>query len=237
MGLNWTLQVFDALPSTQDVCKQHARDGAAEGLVIQALQQDAGKGRHGREWVSGQGNLAVSFILRPGCAASDVGQVSILTGVALAKTIRQFTESKIHLKWPNDVMLAEKKCAGILMETDINPQGDIEWLVIGVGVNIATAPDMGHALHDYGAVDIQTFLNTFLDEVRAYYMLWQAGKFADIRHEWLGFSYKRGTPLNVGVFETVDENGNLVVLNEENELKTISAGDVYLKDRDYAAGN
>ena len=142
------------------------------------------------------------------------------------------------LKWPNDVMIDGRKCAGILMEAEIG--GDmLQHVVVGVGVNLRSAPDIGVALSDFTAddIDCSVFLNAFLDQVSRYYSHWQAKGFADIRQEWLELTYEKGVSLNVGDFEDIDQYGNLIVRDAQNQLKTISAGDVYLKDKNYVTGD
>ena len=228
MSIQWDIEAFETLPSTQDVCKNRADDGAAEGLVINARSQSAGRGRHGRIWQHEAGNLAFSFILRPEADTHTIGHFSILVGVALAKTIGEGAV----LKWPNDVLVDGKKCAGILIDSDLSGT-NINWLVVGVGVNTAHAPDIGAALN----MDADAFLAALLENIDALYASYKADGFELIRAEWLARTYPKGTALNVGVFEDLDVHGNLVVRDAQNTLKTISAGDVYLKDMNYASGH
>jgi len=226
--LHWDIQVFTKLNSTQDECKRLAVDGVPEGAVVQAIQQVLGRGRHGRIWLSEEGNLAMSFILRPRCEIVKIGQISIMIGVALAQTIGK----KAQLKWPNDVLVDGRKCAGILIDSDLSG-GALNWLVIGIGVNVASAPEIGAVLN----VDGDKFRDALLANIAQLYMRWQRDGFADIRLEWLARTYEKGMALNVGAFESLDELGNLIVRDRQNQLQTISAGDVFLKDRDYAAGD
>ncbi len=219
MPLEFSIEVFESLPSTQDLARSRVEKGAAEGLVIQALEQSDGRGRQGRAWVSGQGNLTLSFILRPACSAQKIGQISLMIGVALARAIGETAV----LKWPNDVMVGGKKCAGVLIESDLQG-GDVNWLVVGVGVNTASAPEMGCAID----VDRDAFRDVFLNEVGALYAHWQEHGFEDIRRQWLARSHPKGAALNIGAFEDLDAEGNLVVRDAQNALQTYSSGDVYL---------
>ncbi len=228
MTILWELQVFDSLPSTQDVIKERAFAGAAEGLVVQALAQSGGRGRHGRHWQMGDGNLALSFLLRPSCNVQDIGQISILVGVALAKVIGDRT----ILKWPNDVMIEGRKCAGILIESDLYGAG-VNWLCVGVGVNTQSAPEMGAALY----VPRDEFRDRFLSAVSDLYDEWQSNGFESIRRAWLARTYPKGAQLNIGAFEDLDEAGNLIVRDGQNTLQRYSSGDVYLKEDHYAAGD
>ena len=199
--------------------------GADEGLVVQAVQQSAGRGRQGRAWDSLEGNLHVSFLLKPDCDAKNIGQLAILIGVAVAEAIQEMCSGEPCLKWPNDVLLKGQKCAGILVNTDL-VGGRVEWAVIGVGVNTAKAPEGAVSL----GCDRDLFLNEMLEQVKRYYTVWKDKGFEDIRAKWLEKTYQQGSALNVGVFEDIDEYGNLVVRTPENQLQTISTGDVFLKD-------
>ncbi|MCB1720592.1 MAG: biotin--[acetyl-CoA-carboxylase] ligase [Rhodospirillales bacterium] len=226
--MHWDIQVFTKLDSTQDECKRLAVDGGPEGTVVQAIQQVSGRGRHGRMWLSEEGNLAMSFILRPRCEIVKVGQISVMVGVALAQAIGK----KAQLKWPNDVLVDGRKCAGILIDSDLSG-GALNWLVIGVGVNTHSAPEMGAALN----VDCDEFRDAFLENISQFYAEFRRNGFVNIRDEWLERTYPKGAVLNVGTFEGLDEWGNLIVRGAQNQLQTISAGDVFLKDRNYAAGD
>ena len=155
------------------------------------------------------------------------GRVAILTGVALAKTIG----AGAMLKWPNDVLLGGRKCAGILIDSDLDGSR-INWLVVGIGVNTAQAPEIGGAL----PAGREAFRARLLSAVADYYDRWRRAGFAQIRQEWIEASYPRGTMLNVGAFEDLDEFGSLVVRDKDNRRRTVPAGDIYLRGRDYAAG-
>ncbi len=233
--IDFHIEVFDSLPSTQDVCKDHAFKGASEGLVVQAREQTQGRGRHGRAWVGSKGNLACSILLRPECEARRVGQISILIGVALGEAIRLCSDKSVILKWPNDVVLNDAKCAGILLESELSTKGQIKWVVAGIGVNIIDAPDDKEYLGD--SINCDYFLKLFLKSLALHYSQWKSDGFDDIRKKWMDMTYFRGSILNVGVFDDLDTYGNLIVLDDQNAKKIISAGDVYLKDRNYAIGH
>lgn len=230
MPIQWDIQTFDVLDSTQSLAKDYAIDGAAEGLVIRALKQNAGKGRHGREWQHQKDNLAFSFILKPQTALQQIGQFAILTGVALAETCLTLNIPNCQLKWPNDLMHNNKKAAGILIETNSDQDQN---LIIGIGVNTNTAPENAACLN----IDSDQFLQTFLTSFAAKYETYKNEDFAPIREAWLKNTYPPGTPLNIGIFETMDEHGNIVVRGPQNTLNTYASGDVFLKEDHYASGH
>lgn len=128
------LEVFDALPSTQDVAHQLAADGVPEGTVVIANEQTAGRGRSGKTWSSSFDDVCLSYVMRPPSAAA-LGALPLRIGLQLAARLEAIVEDRITLKWPNDVFYGEGKVAGILVEARWRGQS-LDWLVAGVGVNV-----------------------------------------------------------------------------------------------------
>ena len=127
------IRVFEATSSTNDVLKEAARQGAPEGVVAVASVQTAGRGRHGRSWVSPPGNLFLSILLRP----EDPAILSLLplaAGVAVAEALGVEGVDP-RLKWPNDVLVSGRKLAGILAEASTGASG-VESVVVGIGANV-----------------------------------------------------------------------------------------------------
>ncbi len=230
MIMDWRVEILECLASTQDVVKARAESGAAEGLVVQALRQEAGRGRQAREWVSPEGNLYLSLLLRPECCVADVGKISLMIGVALARAIAEFSDVKPMLKWPNDVLLGGKKCAGILIESDLRADGAVNWLVVGFGVNIASAPEIGAVV---GGVTVDVFQDRALVYIADLYKV----PFVEVRDMWLSYAHKVGAALRVeidgamveGSFLDIDADGNLL-LDVGGETVSVSSGDVYLSE-------
>lgn len=231
MSINWTVEKHSILPSTQDALREQAL-GKPEGFVIQAAQQSAGRGRHGREWVSPPGNLYVSVLLKPDCAAAQTGQVSFVAALAVAGAVEKFSKEDLFLKWPNDVFLGGKKCAGVLIESEIE-DGKVKFLLLGIGVNIASAPPEGSVV---GGVDPDAFRDEMLAQLGRYYALWRAEGFAPIREGWLMRAHpadtkivvKSGSNVVEGRFRDIDAEGNLLLLDAGRNIRRISAGDVLL---------
>lgn len=243
MSIAWSIETHERVHSTQDIAKDLASRGQAEGLVIHALEQNAGRGRHGREWVSESGNLYLSMLLLPACHAQKLGQLSLLTGLALARAVLPFLEKSdvLQLKWPNDVLLDGRKCAGLLLETELNAAGDVEFCVVGIGLNLVSAPqDIWASVADYSAKvpQVNEMRDLFLAEFGALYSEWMLNGFDGIAKDWLVAAHRKGTPLKVkvgehvedGTFHAIDDAGNLLLLDRASELKVISAGEVYLFD-------
>lgn len=125
------LEHHQEIGSTSDRLKELARAGAPEWTVVTADAQTAGRGRQGKAWISPPGNLHLSVLLRP---ATSPNLLPLLAGVAVREALASFGIEG-RLKWPNDVLLGERKLAGLLAESSSGPQGT-EWVVLGIGVNV-----------------------------------------------------------------------------------------------------
>lgn len=237
MSVSWVVEKFENVTSTQLLAGEALAAGKAlEGAVFQAAAQRLGRGRHGREWFSPPGNLYLSLILTPHCALEKMGQISLLVSLALAKAIDR--DEILTLKWPNDVLLKGKKCAGVLLESAIK-EGLVAALVIGVGMNLNEAPEEGVALGDLENknLDIDEFRDQFLAHLGALYDLWKKEGFKDIKQAWLARSYKPGALITVkkgsetvsGIFEGLDDFGNLRLREKDETLRTIASGEVFLE--------
>ena len=139
----------DEVSSTNDVALAAAREGADRVWVV-AQRQTGGRGRHGRAWASPPGNLYASLVLIDPCEVARAPELGFVTGTALFEAARALTgldHPRLSLKWPNDLMVDARKCAGILLEGHHLGDGAFA-LVIGVGVNVTHAPpEFGQAAH------------------------------------------------------------------------------------------
>ena len=131
----WSILRCDEVDSTNNVCKTLAAQGADDTAVI-ARRQTAGKGRLGRSFLSPEGGLYLSVLWR-GCPAGQLLTVTPLAAVAVCRAIQQVCGAVCGIKWCNDVVLNGKKLCGILTESSLRPDGGAEWLVVGIGVNVA----------------------------------------------------------------------------------------------------
>jgi BirA family biotin operon repressor/biotin-[acetyl-CoA-carboxylase] ligase len=131
------LRVLDEVDSTNRVALDDARAGAPDGLVVVADHQTAGRGRLGRTWVAPPGaSLLVSVLLRPSVPVDRVHVVTMAAGVALVDAVRAVAGIDATLKWPNDVLVGDRKLAGMLTEADLGPDGAVRAAVLGTGVNV-----------------------------------------------------------------------------------------------------
>ena len=139
----YVLHAFDRVGSTNDEARRLAEQGTEAGAVVVAKEQLRGRGRHGRVWQSPPGNLYASLLLRPGCTVARSAQLSLVASLALAEALIALAppNSDVRVKWPNDVLVRGAKVAGLLLESASRPGGRVAWVVVGSGVNIASAPD------------------------------------------------------------------------------------------------
>ncbi len=234
--INWSVKRFNTLPSTQNHLQNMLNDNTdlPEGLVINATNQSCGRGRYGRKWEGANGNLYLSFLIKPKCNINEIGQISLLSGLAASKAIRSLVHNKVILKWPNDILIEGKKCCGIL----INKEND--YLIIGMGVNIKSAPlDTACFLQAYSSANItaQNFMDKLLSCFSDYYERWQLSGFSDLRDEWLCSTYDKGQKVSVkigeekitGSFEAIDMSGNLILIcDSTGHEKKVTSGEVFL---------
>ena len=137
------VEVLASVRSTMDVAHALGGDGAPPGTLVLADEQTAGRGRSGKSWRSPAGaGIWMTLLERPNDAEA-LGVLSIRLGLKAARVLQRFAEGRVHLKWPNDVLLDGRKLAGILVETRWRER-QVDWVAIGIGVNVAM-PDEAHA--------------------------------------------------------------------------------------------
>jgi len=241
-AIDWHVHTYAQLSSSQDYGRELAEEGLPEGTVIQCLMQKRGRGRQGREWVSPMGNLYMSFILRPDCTPDKAGQISFVVAVALSKAIDQYIDDahKKTLKWPNDILIDGKKCAGILIESTMGDSGNVSALTVGVGVNIIAPPEEAIGLQQVSGktqVSIHPFRDVFLAEMAVLYTQWKNQGFGPIRTQWLKNAHGLNQPVKAtigdtiheGIFKDLDKDGALVLTLADGTNKEIRAGDVFFE--------
>jgi BirA family biotin operon repressor/biotin-[acetyl-CoA-carboxylase] ligase len=237
------LIVHDRLDSTNSEALRLARSGEAGPLWIVARDQTAGRGRRGREWVSADGNLATSLLfvapVTPAVAAT-LGFVASLAVHEVCSAVAP--EVSFALKWPNDVLAAGGKVAGLLLESET--RGAVLAVVIGFGLNLASAPhDMpfpARSLRALGCtVTAEEFFARLTDTWLSWASLWNQGRGFDvIRSAWLArargigqsVSVRTGERVDTGIFETLDDEGRLILRKADGMIRVFSAGDVYFGD-------
>ena len=231
---SWRLLVHEALPSTSDLCRRMAEAGESEGLVILARRQTAGRGTQGRDWASPLGNLYMSVLLRPDAAIGAAPRHALMAAVVVADALAPLLPdpSRLRLKWPNDVLLDGGKLAGLLVEAADDGAGWIDWLTIGFGVNLATAPDLpGRSTACLGpeAPSPEVFAADLLSRLAT----WCSEPFCAVRDAWLSRGPTLGEPVRLrlgdhehkGCFDGLGEDGRLL-LRIGGVVRAFAAGEI-----------
>jgi len=215
------------------------------------VRQTAGRGRRGRAWTSGEGNLAATLLLRPEAPRSVTGQLSFAAALAAAEMVSHFApDAVIQVKWPNDVLAKGRKIAGLLLEGGPISGGESRsdpqktWLAIGIGVNLASFPEgtefpatsLAHSLAQLGIAppSPEDALTVLAARFAHWYDAWMRDGFEIVRAAWLARASGLGSPIRArlpnetrsGVFEGIDESGALL-LNEGASVRAIAAGEVF----------
>lgn len=240
----YRLIAFDLVESTNDEARRLAAEGAGNGTLVWAKEQSKGRGRQGRRFVSPPGNLYMSLIVRPEKPPREAAQLSFVTALALGDAVGSVAPPmiEVHYKWPNDVLFNGRKGSGILLETEIGPCGTLEWLVIGLGVNVRSFPletsFPATSLHFEGGDSSVTevgLLESFARHFQAWVSRWLDDGFAPLRRTWLQHAYRLGETVEIrlphetltGRFADLDETGALVVERPDGTTRLITAGDPY----------
>jgi BirA family transcriptional regulator, biotin operon repressor / biotin---[acetyl-CoA-carboxylase] ligase len=239
----YRLIALDSVGSTNEEAKVRARAGAEDGTIVWAREQTAGRGRDGRSWLSPRGNLYFSLILRPDCVPAQAAQISFVAalgvGTALASVVPPLM--RVQYKWPNDVLLDGSKVAGILLETESAGADALAWLVVGVGINLASHPDNT----PYPATDLRThtgdvvtpeaMLGAFGRHFLTWTNTWLEEGFAPVRAAWREWAKGMGETIRVrlpneeltGVFVDLDADGALLLDMPGAKRRRVTAGDVF----------
>ena len=238
---------FLQLDSTNDETQKLASQGEREGLVVISEVQLGGKGRLGRQWFSPSGGIWLSILLRPKVNPAHASKLTLMTGVAVAQTIRATTGLSVKLKWPNDVLINDKKVSGIL--TELNASANkIEFVVVGIGINAnIDSRAIPYELRDI-ATSLQIelgreisrveFVSKLLANFEKLYFKYTKQNFGTILQTWGELSdtihryVKVVTETEVVEGKAVElgTNGELIIETETGAKKSVIAGDcIYLR--------
>jgi BirA family biotin operon repressor/biotin-[acetyl-CoA-carboxylase] ligase len=236
----WTgFEGAEELASTNDECARLAREGAAEGTVVVAARQSAGRGRLGRTWSSEGGGVYLSALLRPQLAPADVVSLGLVASLGVAIGLESLGVIPA-LKWPNDVQLGGRKLAGVLLEMSAEADA-VRWVVVGCGINVAPtdAPGAAWVREANADVTIPRVAGAALDGMAEAYRRFLAGGFAALADEYRSRDSLLGSEVEVrdiggalvasGLAESVDSSGALVVRSAKG-AQAVLAGDVTLRN-------
>lgn len=209
---------------------------------ILADSQTAGRGRRGRAWQSPVGNLMTTLYLPISFDAVKAGQLAFVAGLALERTVSALIgeRAQASLKWPNDVLVDGKKASGILLESAMR-DNKIDWLAIGLGLNLAHHPDDT----PYPATSLAAYMDTPANNLAALEILarafdevfrqWRNGGFGPVLQAWRAVAHGLGGPIVAtleneqfeGIFKDIDEKGALILQTAAGDTMAIDAGDVF----------
>lgn len=234
----WHWQDFAELGSTNDCAVKLSEQPPSPHFVITAARQTAGRGRRGRSWQSLEGNLFMSLGME--MEQRRWSELVFVISLALLESVHLFKPGiDVSLKWPNDVLVAGGKISGILLE-----KGAGMYIIIGIGVNIASAPAVSGSLLYHSVslaeegiiTDRITFLKAFLRQFNCGLERWNRQGFAVVKKLWLRFAKGIGGEIRVnlpreslsGIFKGLGDDGCLL-LETAGEIKKIAAGDVFFQ--------
>lgn len=233
------LQVTAVLPSTNTTARALAQDGAPEGTVVVATAQTAGRGTRSRSFFSPQGGVYMSIILRP--READGCLITSCAAVAVARAIERLCPLGVQVKWVNDLYVGGRKLCGILTEAGFTPNNSIDFVVLGIGVNVAAVdfpPDIADIATSLGnegcAVDRNALIAAILEEWETAYATISSGDFlaeSRTRSCVLGrrITVIRGNEQFVAVATGIDERGHLTVQKDSGETVTLHSGEVSIR--------
>lgn len=246
------IHLFDKLTSTNEKAHELAMAGAPEGTAVIAESQTSGKGRRGRVWFSPSGrNIYTSIILRPSISPEDAPKLTLVAAVALAEAIieslKSFGVHSTGIKWPNDILIDKKKCAGILTEMKINSDG-LVFVIIGIGINVnmdlcdiptelkTDATSLSIELGD--TLSREGILQSLYSKIENWYKRYLSEGFLPIKERWEVLSAIKGAFVRAassvdglhsyeeGEALGLDDEGELLIKKDDGTVIAVRTGDI-----------
>ncbi|MGZ7135149.1 MAG: biotin--[acetyl-CoA-carboxylase] ligase [Methanobacterium sp.] len=236
------IHYFREVDSTNEVAKTLAEEGAPEGTVVIAERQRKGKGRGGKPWISPIGGAWMSIILRPDTLPMNAPQLTFTAGVAAAKTIKSEYGLDVGIKWPNDILIENKKVCGIL--TEISTEKDsIDYIIAGIGIDANVDLDsIPPELRDETTslktemeeeISRMILVRKFLENFEPMYNQFNQGNFKKILQKWRKYSktigsnveIRKGTEIVQGEAVGVNKEGILILELKDGTLRKIISGE------------
>lgn len=243
LGAKWMgkrIFSYQELDSTNNAAMRLGSEGLAAGTCVFAEYQKKGRGRLGRVWVSPRGkNILFSTILRPELNSSEVSRLTLMSALAVIKSIESQTGVKLQVKWPNDVVYKGKKVCGILTEMSGESER-VGFVVVGIGINVNTTarelPPQSASLRQIAGKKISriALAQNLLREIENCYERFSKKKFERVADEWENVSETTGSRVAVhmpgrvleGLAAGVDPDGALWVRHDSGLRERVLSGDV-----------
>ena len=235
---------LETVDSTNAEARRRAEAGEAGPLWIAARRQTAGRGRRGRAWETGAGNLAATLLTTTAKPPAEAAEIAFVAALAVADlALAQVPDALVRLKWPNDVLVDGRKVSGVLIESGARPDGRL-WLAVGVGVNLKSAPVAADrpatTLADHLRADVaaplapEAALEVLARAFDRRLAAWENYGFEPIRTAWSARA-DLGRPCVVrldqetveGVAETLEADGALRLRLANGSVRRVTAGDVF----------
>lgn len=246
--LGRNIHYFSTITSTNSKARELMVNDPAHGTLVIAEEQTQGKGRLGRNWISPFGTgIWMSLIIKPDMEPSDAPKMTMLGAVAVVKAIEAETHVKVQIKWPNDIILNQKKLCGILTEMQAD-MDRIYWIIMGIGINVNQHPDSFPDDISKIATSLYVHTGVKLSRVRLvsricnifeelYEDFFHTKHFDSFLKEYKSLSITLGSQVKVtsldqsleGRAENFDEDGSLLVRTEDGILHQIISGDVSVR--------
>lgn len=240
----YNLIALESVGSTMTEARNLAdkgEDEAPDGTLIWAREQTGGKGRRGNQWDSPKGNFYMSLITRPEVPPANAAELAFVTGCAIFDTVGEVCEPGLEcrLKWPNDVLLNDSKVAGLLLETRAAAGQNVDYVIIGLGVNLLAHPSgtefpATNFVNEGQIIPDTVFLEAFARHFMDWASRWVDEGFEPVRQGWKWRARGIGKEINVrlehetltGIFKDLAADGSLV-LDQDGTERNITAGDVF----------
>lgn len=236
---------FDSLVSTMDEARSRVLKGTEEGSVIVASQQSQGRGRRGHTWESVLGNLYMTYITYANVPLVEAPQLSFVACVAVGQELRAFLPPthSLSYKWPNDLLLNDKKVGGLLLEMVSSALTKEMGYLIGCGLNLKHFPDQVRypttSFQNEGIyLSLEEVLLGISSSLQRCITLWQKEGFSPIQALWMECAAHLGRKISVnvedkmyeGTFEGIDEAGLLILKTTTGRAKLV-AGEILAQGR------
>lgn len=237
---------LDTVDSTNDYIKKLAEDGAPHGTLAVADYQSGGKGRRGRSWVTPHGTaIAMSILVRPTLAPEKASMMTLVAGMAVARSVKEVTGLDVKIKWPNDVVIDGKKISGTLTEMSME-LGAIHYIVIGTGINanVTEFPDeikdtaTSLILEKGEKVDRAAIICAHMEAFEDFYdRFMEYGDMTLLREDYQELLVNQDKAVRVlepgheytGIARGIDEMGQLLVEKEDGSIVKVYAGEVSVR--------
>jgi len=238
------LHVLETVGSTQDVARELAESGAAEGTLVIAEQQTAGRGRQGRRFYSPAGRgVWMTVILRPQQPLQYTSQLTLLAAVAICRALRSVSGLDIGIKWPNDLLIGGRKVCGILVESAAE-DGYVRYALAGFGIDVNMAPeDLPEEVRPLATslrmergepIDRTTVVAAIMGELESLYHLYNRDGFAPIAVLWEASAFAIGQEVTVktsqntlaGIARGLGHNGELLLEQTDGTIIPVYSGEV-----------